>query len=229
MREIPNKQYFYSLSKKLLLGNRLQQWTFKEFEDLFLNNPSQLPYIVGIRHVRQSFTNKGTSGLYQRGQAYEYGKKISNQNDLLYDEGAVHGNLTLQGEIQATERGLYLRYSFLQCHQRTLWHIDQNGLEGLEKHQIPHNIRNWYWGGSHGFQFVQHAWGLKASSILQEYMDDPSWQKLNEILACQLGEENSWGDPVLNFSHPTVEFASFNKPIGVLGWNSVFWEVRNIY
>src|SRR5580700_4565902 len=118
MRDIQSKEEFYALSKKLLLGNRLNQWTFEEFEKLYKEKPDSLPVIVGVRHVRKSFTNKGVSGLFPRDKAYEYGIDTPIKSDLLFDEGAVHDHLTIQGETMATPQGLYLRYSHLQVHQR---------------------------------------------------------------------------------------------------------------
>lgn len=234
MRHISNKQEFYAMSKKLQLGNRLNQWTFEQFQELILQSSPVLPEIVGVRHVRQAFTNKGTSGLFPRAKAYQYGLETPDRENILYDEGSVHSDLTLQGEVMASERGLELRYSTLQCHQRTLWALDQDLVgtwKTLERHQLPCNWEEWcrlnYAGRNQ--RIVQYAWGLKASAILQQYFDDMGWNCLNEILACQLGEENSWGDPVKNITWPVVEFACFNKPVGVLGWNSLVWEVRSKY
>jgi len=48
-------------------------------------------------------------------------------------------------------------------------------------------------------------------------------------LGCQIGEANTRGDTVLNFTYPIVEFACFDGPVGVLGWNTLFWEVRTKY
>src|SRR6266702_3914759 len=111
MRHIASKQEFYAYSRKLLLGNRLEQWDFQAFEKLYKETPDALPKIVGVRHVRQAFTNKGNSGLFPRDKAYKYGLSTPDKENLLFDEGAIHDHLTIQGEVMATERGLYLRYS----------------------------------------------------------------------------------------------------------------------
>jgi hypothetical protein len=236
MRHIQSKAEFYQLSRANLLGNRLKQWTWKEFIDAYRAG-LELPEIIGVRHVRVAFTNKGTSGLMPLDEAMTYGEAQLDKGNLLFDEGAVHGDLTIQGEVSATERGLYVRYSHLQCHQRTLWHLDQvEKLAGLSKHQIPHNWEDYFYafGGNPvnapAYRpLVLHAFGLEASILLQKYMDDHSWEMLNSLLGCQLGENNSYGDPVLNFTYPVVEFACFNKPIGVFGWNTLFWEIRTKY
>ena len=231
MYEIPTKQDFYKLSRKLLLGNILVNWKWEEFEQIFLNTPETLPKICGVRHVRKAFTNKGNSGLLPRVEAYQYGLDTPDKENLLFDEGAIHDHLTIQGEVMTDEQGLCLRYSHLQTHQRTLWYIAQNGIVGLRKFQLPHNMEILTTEQRAGTanDVVKYARGLKASAILQKYMDDLSWGILNEILGCQMGETNTYGDPLLNFTFPVVEFASFDKPVGVLGHNSLIWEVRTNY
>lgn len=229
MHHLSNKQEFYFYSRKLLLGNILTQWSFEEFEQLFLNTPEKLPKIVGVRHVRKAFTNKGNSGLMKRQQAYDYAKQTPDKENLLFDEGAVHHQLTIQGEVTATERGLYVRYSHLQCHQRTLWYIDQFGVTGLSGHQLPCNpeiltLQERTSGG-----VVKHAFGLQASHLLRHYMDPSSWEGVNEILSGQEGLYNSFGEEFPNFRRPVIEFACFSKEIGVLKRNSLVWEVRTLY
>ena len=237
MRHITTKQEFYKLSRQLLLGNILRQWTWDEFiaqcRLRTWGEPHDLPAngVVGVRHVRQSFTNKGNSGLLEIDDAIEYGLKTPDKQNLLFDEGAVHDCLTIQGEVMATEHGLYVRYSHLQCHQRTLWHIAQHGLYGLTPCQLPHNFHILTRRQRRGLDnhVVLHAQGLQAVGLLQKYMDDRSWDMLNQILGCQVDEVNTFGDQTLNFTYPIVEFACFDRPIGVLGWNALFWEVRTQY
>lgn len=63
--------------------------------------------------------------------------------------------------------------------------------------------------------FVQNLFGLQASLILKRYMDTSSWEKLNEILA--------------EYEDAIVEFTCFDRKVGQLKWNTVFWEVRTDY
>lgn len=261
MRHIETKQEFYALSRKLLLGNILRQWTWtgfcRQLEKRDLSEPHDLPAngVVGVRHVRQAFTNKGNSGLMRLEEAFQYGIKTPDKHNLLFDEGAVHDRLTIQGEVMADERGLYVRYSHLQCHQRTLWHIAQHGVKGLKSYQLPHNLDTLTTRQKRGLDnhVVLHARGLQASALLQKYMDVDSWDVLSNIVSCQHDNfkgslaiqrcpflfpwekeglrrtGNTYGDKLLNFVHPIVEFACFDRPIGVLGWNTLFWEVRTKY
>ena len=229
MYHIENKQEFYWLSRKLLLGNILRQWSWDEFVKKYAEGGQDLPAIIGVRHVRQAFTNKGNSGLMPLDEAYKYGCGVSDKSSLLFDEGAIHDRLTIQGEVCASERGLDLRYSHLQCHQRTLWHIAIDGCVGLEEYQLPHNIGDFpAYQMMSGAGVVLYAHGLRASCLLQKYMDIASWETLNSILGCQIYSRMVENE-VLNFKYPIVEFACFDRAIGVLGWNSLFWEIRTRY
>jgi hypothetical protein len=229
MFHMESKQEFYRLSRKLLLGNILRQWTWAEFSAKYAASSSELPKIIGVRHVRQAFTNKGNSRLMPLDEAFRYGYAVEDKRDLLFDEGAIHDRLTIQGEVCASERGLDLRYSHLKCHQRTLWHIAANGCAGLEEYQLPHNLEDF---PAHqmmsGVGVVKYENGLRASAVLQTYMDTPSWEKLSQILGCQI-EDWLVEDEDLNFAYPIVEFACFDRTIGVLGWNTLFWEIRTRY
>ena len=195
MRHIQSKAHFYELSRRLLLGNRLEQWTSREFVERF--RIGTLPPVVGMRHVATAFTKRGASRLISGKQAYWIA--LGENEKIRFDTAAPHDHLTFQGEVAATERGLDLRYSYMQIHQQRLWELDAPGA-------------------------VQYATGLRASALLQKYMDPPSWDKLNEILSCQLD-----GDAELNFTYPIVEFSCFDIPVGVLGWNTLVWEVRTRY
>lgn len=217
MKHIENKQEFYRLSRSRQLGNCLQQWSWAEFVSIMRTCPEDLPEVVGVRHVRQAFTKQAVSGLMTRGQALSYGHGVPDACcSILIDEGAVHDNLTLQGEIMATENGLYTRTSTLQVHQRVLWQIDQNGLNDIIPDRWPHNWRTLSPKQIAGtMPVVQHHFGLQATLLLKRYMDDMSWTAINDILN--------------EYHYPIVEFACFRRPLGLLGWNSVIWEVRTRY
>ncbi len=49
--------------------------------------------------------------------------------------------------------------------------------------------------------------------LVRHYMDNASWDNLWVLL-------ETWPDHV-------VEFSCFDKGVGELGWNTVFWEVRD--
>ena len=75
------------------------------------------------------------------------------------------------------------------------------------------------------FPVVQHVEGLRAVMLLKHYMDVMSWEKVQDLLSCQLDGSNE----EFNFHYPVIEFACFDKPVGVFKWNTIFWEVRTDY
>ncbi|HEY3379724.1 MAG TPA: hypothetical protein VGL77_19795 [Armatimonadota bacterium] len=59
---------------------------------------------------------------------------------------------------------------------------------------------------------TRHADGLAAQLMLRAAMDAPSWDTLQDI----------WE----RYPDAVVEFTVFNRGVGTLGHNTVFWEVR---
>lgn len=232
MTRIATKQEFYKLSRKLLLGNVIPQWTWDQFwmqHHLHkCGEPNDLPLngVVGVRHVRKSFTNKGTSQLMKIEDAIEYGSGVPDTTDLLFDGGVPTDHITIQGEVMADLKGLYVRYSHLQVHQRILWKIDHDGVVGLDSLQLPLNTHILTMDQKQGKSpVVQHVEGLRATCLLKQYMDVSSWEKLSDLLSCQLDGSNE----EFNFAFPIIEFACFDCHVGVLRWNTLFWEVRTDY
>ena len=62
------------------------------------------------------------------------------------------------------------------------------------------------------FSDLHHAKGLKAHILLKDALDAPSWDNLWELFTV-------WPDHV-------IEFSIFDFSLGILGWNTIFWEVR---
>lgn len=188
MKRIENKQDFYKLSRGLLLGNRLQQWNSAEFLALYdCYNHGNLPEIIGVRHAGLAFVNN-KSFRCSREEAYDY--QLANWNDrefIMFDEAAYDPWITFQGEVLPDENHLYLRGGTKQCYQREMWASGE----------------------------FEHFKGLRASFILQKYMDSDSWECLNEILN--------------EYEFPVVELTCFSRQVGVLGWNTIFWETRTSY
>jgi len=205
MRPIKSKTEFYALSRQGLLGNWLRQFDWQEL--VFRRQAGTLSSLIGVRHVGNSFSTGTRSFLATPTEAIQYGWEHGAPDPpLLFDEAAPTEHIVLHAEIAATERGLYVRHSCLPVHQRELWEIDRRGEQSV----------------------VTHTWGLKASHLLRSYLDDPSWECLNEILSGQRGEDNSWGGN-LNFAYPVVEISCFDISVGELNWNTLFWEVRTDY
>ena len=58
-----------------------------------------------------------------------------------------------------------------------------------------------------------HLSGLWAYLLIHQKMDAPSWDNLNRLF-------DEYPDSI-------IEFTVYGAPVGDLGWNTVFWEVRN--
>lgn len=226
MKRISTKQEFYALSRRGLLGNTLVQWTWSEYQKLFLETPEALPFIVGVRHVQKSFTAKGNSTLQTRKDAFYAGMTSTDRDSLLFDEAAPHEDLTIQGEIMADHEGLYVRYSNLQVHQRVLWDIERKGLIDIPEHMLPCNAEILTKEQRTGaFPVLKHAQRLQAYAVLEKYMDVMSYEMTMDLLECQVVNSTSQH----NLDHPIIEFACFNHRLGRLKWNTLFWEVRTCY
>lgn len=226
MKRISTKQEFYALSRRGLLGNTLVQWTWSEYQKLYLETPEELPFIVGVRHVMKSFTSKGNSILQTRKDAFYAGMTSLDRDSLLFDEAAPHEDLTIQGEIMADYEGLYVRYSDLQVHQRVLWEIERKGLIDIPEHMLPCNAdiltKEQRLGKA---PVLKHAQRLQAYAVLEKYMDVMSYEMTMDLLECQRVNSTSQH----NLDHPIIEFACFKQRLGKLKWNSLFWEVRTHY
>ena len=62
-------------------------------------------------------------------------------------------------------------------------------------------------------QKTEHAQGLAASMLLLRNLDIQSWDNLHDLLD--------------RFDGAVVEFSCYERGLGLLGWNTLFWEVRN--
>ena len=63
------------------------------------------------------------------------------------------------------------------------------------------------------YLIMQHTHGAVANWILKEYLDSPSHDMLEWILQ--------------NYPGYVIELSVYPYSVGVLKWNTLFWEVRN--
>jgi hypothetical protein len=68
-------------------------------------------------------------------------------------------------------------------------------------------------GMRQAYDQMKHANGLRAVTILKERLDAPSWDNLCRILQ--------------EYPDSVVELSAYEIPVGVLGHNALFWEVRD--
>jgi len=59
----------------------------------------------------------------------------------------------------------------------------------------------------------EHARGIKARCILQHFLDPVSYDHVDLLMDC--------------YPQAVIEFSTFRVSVGDLGWNTIFWEVRN--
>lgn len=63
------------------------------------------------------------------------------------------------------------------------------------------------------YDVMKHAQGLVALTLLRQHLDAPSLDTLWDILR--------------DYRDSVVELSSYPMGVGVLGWNTLFWEVRD--
>lgn len=68
-------------------------------------------------------------------------------------------------------------------------------------------------GMRQAYDIMHHTRGSVAMAILRRYLDAAAMDKLEEILA--------------TYRDSIVELSAYDCSVGVLGWNTLFWEVRN--
>ena len=68
-------------------------------------------------------------------------------------------------------------------------------------------------GMRQAYATMKHACGLVSAALLRQHLDAPSQDKLWDILSC--------------YTDSVVELSTYPCGVGVLGWNTIFWEVRN--
>lgn len=59
----------------------------------------------------------------------------------------------------------------------------------------------------------EYSVGMQAFELMQHHMDQESWMNLQWLFS--------------KYPDSTIEFSVFGRSVGTLGWNTVFWEVRN--
>lgn len=184
---VNNKAEFYNLSKLLLLGNRIRQWTLSEFRAMY-NTGATLPPLMSIRSAVAIGTRQAQryrlspkqmlklcNGLLKRGYTSE---------QILVDESAPDHLVELQAEVMNTRRFIDMRFAL------------HSGV-----------------GMRQAYKQMQPAWGTRAMIILRQFLDPTSMDCLERILH--------------DYSNSIIELATYQGSVGVLGWNCLFWEVRN--
>jgi hypothetical protein len=207
MATVADKAEFYQLSRQFVFGNRLRQWTWAEFRSRY-NGGS------GNSNSEDNSDNSSLPLVVGIRSASGSRRKLAGKYPLAC-AWAIAKQAPLDERDQLFfDEGAPHRYLTLQGEVLT----DHQGLYLRYSHAKLHQRRLWEADAArHWLQpaLVFHARGLQASLLLRRYLDDMSLECINTILA--------------EYADAIVEFSAFSKSVGVLGWNSVIWEVRTCY
>lgn len=190
LRRVNSKQEFFQLSNAMRFGNRLRQWNWEEYLQLYHKGSGQLPPRISVRNCNAG----GATGVQRYRltphQAYLHCLhaiqcRVAVAEHLLLDESAPDDRVMLHAELCNSERHIDLRYAL-------------------------HTLG---WGMRQAYAVMQHMSGLRALLLLQCYLDAPSWDNLCTIRT--------------DYRDSVVELSVYACSVGVLRWNTLFWEVRN--
>lgn len=199
MAEIRTKAEFYDLYYKFALGNTIRQWEYDEFKRLYLAGSPELPETIAVR-VKLPNNPFMRYHLSLKG-ALEYVEQLKHEHGIARE-------LTQFSE-HAPDHVVKLQGEICRPDYSNLYlRYDDRCVQVSGPNDPPCRIR--YVLESNR---VKHAIGLTAHLILKENMDGPSWDCLQELLQI--------------YPDAVIEFAVYDKPVGVLGWNTITWEVRN--
>jgi hypothetical protein len=204
MPKVRSKAEFFRLSQEMVFGNRLQQFGWKLFDEMFQDcrnarcigrepwYDSELPPMpekVSVRNVLAGGDERVQR--YRLGPAFAHAHCVSlikthivTPEQLILDESAPDHLVTLQAEVRNSERFIDMRFAL------------HSGV-----------------GMRPAYAAMKPVSGIRAVTILKEYLDAPSWDNLCEILHV--------------YSESVVELSSYSVPVGVLGLSTIIWEVRN--
>lgn len=114
------------------------------------------------------------------------------------------GNLLLQGfrpeEIYLDESAPDQCVTF-QCEVMNSW----------RNYDIRYSLNSGM-GMRQAYETMEHANGLEARMLLRRFLDAPSLDKVDELL--------------YEYPNDILELSAYSCPVGVLLWNTIFWECR---
>ena len=120
-------------------------------------------------------------------------------NDFYLDESAPDHRVTLQAEVMNSPRFIDMRYAL------------HTGVGMRDAYAMPSSFPWCPRKPVNGL--MHHSWAAPAVAILRHYLDAASWDNLETILQ--------------EYRDSVVELSAYDCPVGVLGWNTLTWEVRS--
>lgn len=202
--KIKTKREFYELSHAGLLGNTVRQWEYEEFLI------SQFCGPVAVRH-KEPGSPWCRYDLAPEDAAI-YVEELVDCNGARYEDFQISEHspdhlVTVQGEVMRSHRGLELQYA---------WRSGKRMRQSLSLPRATVLKTDWkiiHVDTAYPLLHVYDSHGAEAALLLRWFMDGQSRDFLDEI----------WD----RYPDSVVEFACYEKPVGLLGWNTLFWEVRD--
>jgi hypothetical protein len=200
---VPDKQTFYQLSQQLTFGNRLKQFSYSEYLNLM---PDQRPPLTSVRSRSAVASSPIQRYRLSPSRTLAHCKRLLTTgiqpDDFYLDESAPDTRVTLQAEVMNSERFVDMRYALHTGIGMRAAYLLPSGFPYRWGVSPPPNNRKMY-----------HTWGVPAINILRRYLDAASWDNL-----CMLLQE---------YRDSIIELSAYDCSVGVLGWNTLFWDVRN--
>jgi hypothetical protein len=200
-QQINSKKEYYALARRHQLGNTIRQWTWREFVEMLDRGETEtFPKRVALRGMTPASKAIQKYDLTLK-MAYRRGLTIKvPQDEILVDEQAPDHLSTLRGEVMRDERYWYLRYDMTPgARMRTVMDT-----EDFTFPVFPARVRG-----------MAHEYGLKAQSLLKQYMDENSWIMLMDLFD--------------RYPEAIIEFSCYSKRLGYFNLNTIFWECRTGY
>lgn len=197
MASITTKSDFYALYYRMALGNTIRQWDWDEYNGLYLTN--DLPQDIVGYAVRVKIPNNP----YMR---YE----LSEDQAIDYSRGLIAKGVDptdlniseLAPDHRLTLQGEIMRSTnYCDGWLRTKFDRDNpadNRMRSSYPGVCPHS---------------HYTSGLSMWLRIKTAMDSRSWDCLQELL-------DTYPDDI-------IEFSCYDCQVGVLGCNSIIWEVRS--
>lgn len=204
MASIRTKKEFYRLYHAGRLGNTIRQWDWFDWRDLYLNEQDPKDVLGWAVRVKIP-DNPYMRYEMDRQQCYTYAMELWNNHRI--DPEKIQISELCWDFGPSSGRSNYL---LLQGEFRRSGGERRPPIHGLFTFDFyPEAERNRM---RVSMQRAQEMEGLEAWTALKEACDAPSWEMIQDLLD--------------EYPDDTIEFACYRGSVGVLGINTVIWEVR---
>jgi hypothetical protein len=195
--KIRDKREMYDLQRRGLLGNFLPAYSWREFLE-------QKPRgMFGFRHR----TKSGSPLFRRRMSEVEVEEYV---RGLLKSGAIVEGDVVVSVDTSLTDEWRTLQGEVM----RSLPRVGGGPREALGLTlSYAQLFSEWTCREEMRQSNLTTLHGLEADQMLRRFLDERSYDWMRELT-------DAYPDAV-------VEFTSFSHALGVFGWNTIFWEVRD--